>query len=263
MNHGIWEHDYVYDVACRLKRSIESETAARVLLTLEDRETGCVPSSADRLVANKQGTILTTPGFLARDEGEAEIGVNLRWYLANSIYRKAVASGTLPEQVVFVSLHADSRHPGLRGLMVYVPGASYRARTYGSTSATYARYEEVREKPTISFGRPDRLRSEAVSRRFAERIVRGFRQSGLPVQPYQPVRDKIIRGKSTWVPAVLRGNAVPTKVLVEMLNLSNREDAALLASAQRREQLARALHTALLDYFEEGSPSVAASVAAP
>ncbi len=83
------------------------------------------------------------------------------------------------------------------------------------------------------------------------------------MQPYQPVRDKIIRGKSRWVPAVLRGNAVPTKVLIEMLNLSNREDAKLLASARKREQLARAIHVALFRHFGERPASVAASMAAP
>jgi len=263
MNNGIWEHDYVYDVACRLKRMLETETAARVVMTLEDKQTGCVPSRGDKLVANQQGTVLTTPAFLAKKEGEAKIGVNLRWYLANSVYRKATKQGTKPERIVFLSLHADSRHPGLRGLMVYVPGAGYRTKTYGSTSKTYAKYREVKEKPTIRFSKQQRVRSEAISRKLAREIVASFKKSGLPVQPYEPVRDKIIRGKSRWVPAVLRGNAIPTKVLVEMLNLSNRDDAKLLAAAQRREQLARAIHVSLFRYFGERPTSVATTTAAP
>ena len=70
-------------------------------------------------IANQQGTILTTPTFLAKKEGEAKIGVNLRWYLANSVYRKAVKGGTRADRIVFLSLHADSRHPGLRCAMVF------------------------------------------------------------------------------------------------------------------------------------------------
>ena len=263
MNNGIWEHDYVYDVACRLKHILETETAARVVMTLEDKQTGCVPSRDDKLVANQQGTVLTSPVFLAKEEGEAKIGVNLRWYLANSVYRKAIKNGTKAERVVFLSLHADSRHPGLRGLMVYVPGAGYRTKTYGSTSKTYAKYREVKEKPTIRFSKQQRVRSEAISRKLADEIVESFKKSGLPVQPYEPVRNKIIRGKSRWVPAVLRGNAVPTKVLVEMLNLSNRDDARLLAAARRREQLARAIHLSLFRYFGERPAGVATTTAAP
>jgi N-acetylmuramoyl-L-alanine amidase len=262
MNNGIWEHDYVYDVACRLKQMLETETSATVVMTLEDRKTGCKPSTGDKLVANQQGTILTTPAFLAQEEGEAKIGVNLRWYLANSVYRKALKAGRNPDRIVFLSLHADSRHAGLRGLMVYVPGAGYRTRTYGSDTGTYRKYKEVREKPTIRFSKKDRVRSEAVSRKLADVIVKSFRKSGLPVQPYQPVRNKVIRGKQRWVPAVLRGNAVPAKVLVEMLNLSNREDARLLASAKTRERLARALQSSLFSYFGERRAGAAATTAA-
>jgi len=263
LNHGIWEHDYVYDVACRLKFALETETAARVVMTLEDRETGCLPSTADRLVANKQGTILTSPTFLATKNGDSEIGVNLRWYLANSVYRQAVAGGAGEDRVVFLSLHADSRHPGLRGLMVYVPGADLRAKTHGSTSSTYGKFKEVREQPTIRFTKNERVRSEAVSRKLAQSIVTSFRRSGLPVQPYQPVRDKVLRGKQKWLPAVLRGNAVPAKVLVEILNLANAEDARLLAEARRREQVARSLQAALFDHFGEESGGGVATRAAP
>lgn len=249
MNHGLWEHDYVYDVSCRLKQRLDQKTAAKVHVTLLDEKTGCLPSSADQLVANHEGTIQTDPPFLARDNGEATIGVNLRWYLANSLYRKAVAAGADPDKVVFLSLHADSRHPSLSGVMVYLPGASHTGKTHGFASKTYLRYAEVREKQYVTFSNKERIRSEAVSEKLAGEIVSAFRAGGLPVQPYQPVRNRIIRGRSTFVPAVLRGNAVPTKVLVEMVNLSNTRDAALLASARERERLAEALFQALLAHY--------------
>ncbi len=257
MNNGIWEHDYVYDVTCRLKQKLEQETAARVVLTLIDEKTGCRPSSSDRLEANLQGTIQTTPPFLARKDGEARIGVNLRWYLANSIYRQALRDGVDADRVVFISLHADSRHASLNGAMVYVPGAEYRTRTYGHSEAEYKGYKEVKEKTNVRFSKKQRVRSEAVSRRFADSVVEAFRQRGLPIQPHQPVRHRIIRGKSRYVPAVLRGNAIPNKVLVEMVNLSNPDDAALLASRLRRQQLAEGLFDALFDYFGEKPTRVA------
>jgi N-acetylmuramoyl-L-alanine amidase len=265
MQHGVWEHDYVYDVACLVKQKLEARTAARVLLTLEDSETGCTPGTGDKLVANKQGTILTDPPFLAEREGEAQIGVNLRWYLANSIHRRAVSEGVDPDRVVFLSLHADSRHPSLRGLMVYVPGAAYRSRTYGHDTRTYRRYREVREKPHVSFSHAERVRSEAVSRELGRAIVETFRRLKLPVQPFQPIRDKVIRGRSEWVPAVLRGNEIPTKVLVEMLNLANADDAALIGKRAARDRLAEALVEALLLHFGDrpGAGASTASVAAP
>lgn len=251
INNGIWEHDYVYDVTCRLRRKLQQETKADVRMTIEDVQTGCAPSLTDKLKANREGTVLTHPPFLAKEPGEAKIGVNLRWYLANSIYREALKSGVDRDRVVFISLHADSRHPSLRGVMVYVPGATYRTKTYGSNSKTYRKFKEVREKPTVRFSQKDRVRSEAISTKYAETVVRSFREADLPIQPYQPVRNRIIRGKSIWVPAVLRGNAIPNKVLVEMVNLSNSEDAALLASARNRERLAEAIYQSLLEQFGE------------
>ncbi len=117
MNYGVWEHDYVYDVACRLKARIERQTAARVFLTLEDAETGCTPSAGDLLKANHQGTVRSTPPFQAVDEGESSVAVNIRWYLANSIFRKTVHEGTDPDRVVLLSLPDSSRPPRCRGDM--------------------------------------------------------------------------------------------------------------------------------------------------
>jgi N-acetylmuramoyl-L-alanine amidase len=48
---------------------------------------------------------------------------------------------------------------------------------------------------------------------------------------------------------VLRGNIIPTKVLVEMVNLNNPEDAALLGRAADRERLAKSLASALALHF--------------
>jgi len=258
-NNGVWEHDYVYDVAVRLKALLERHSTARVHMTLKDLDTGWTPSSGDRVERNLQGTILTDPPFLARENGEARIGVNLRWYLANSIHRREVAGGTDPDRVVFLSLHADALHPSLRGAMVYVPGASLRTRTYHHSGPAYDRYREVREKPTVKFPYKSRIRSEAVSRKLAGAVLDGFRSEGLPVHDDRPVRDRIVRGRATFVPAVIRGNEIPAKVLVEMVNLGNRDDARLLGSSADRERMARALARGLFAYFGESAPPAMAS----
>jgi N-acetylmuramoyl-L-alanine amidase len=255
MNHGIWEHDYVFDVACRLKRELETRTAATVYLTLDDPSSGPVPSVGDALALNRKRTVLTTPTFLAEEGGETAVAVNLRWYLANSLYRKLVKKGADPDRIVFLSLHADARHPSLRGAMVYVPGSSYRQGTMGYTKPAYLQFKEVREMPRVSYTKRDRLRSEAISRKLAAAILKDLKRDDLPVQPFQPIRDRVIRGREVWLPAVLRGNAVPTKVLVEMVNLNNTDDAALLGRAADRDRLAAALGKALGDFFNPASKS--------
>jgi len=262
IQNGVQEHDYVYDVACRLKRLLESTTSARVVMTLKDEESGWHVSDSDALPANRQGTIQSTPPFLADADGESSTAVHLRWYLANSRYRKAVQAGTNPDRVVFVSLHADARHPSLRGLMVYVPGAQHRGTSFGRSGAEYANFEEVREAPKVRLTKQQKLRSEAMSRRLGAQIVRAFDQGGLPVQPHVPVRSEVIRGKERWLPAVLRGNLVPTSVLVELVNLSNKDDAALLTRAAAREEMAGALGLALARHFGEKSKPAAGAARA-
>jgi len=257
MGHGVREHDYVFDVASRLRRELETRRGAKVYLTVDDPATGAVPSIDDLLPANRKRTVLTTPPFLAEEDGETAVAVNLRWYLANSLYRRLVQAGTDPDKIVFVSLHADARHPSLRGAMVYVPGATFCTGTMGYSSPSYLRFKEVREQPKVSFNKRDRVRSEAVSRKLASAIVREMKRSSLPVQPYQPVRERVIRGHEVWLPAVLRGNQVPAKVLVEMVNLNNEDDAGLLSRAADRNRLAGALAAALSDYYQPRSRSQA------
>jgi N-acetylmuramoyl-L-alanine amidase len=251
MSHGIWEHDYVYDLTCRLKRWLETHTRARVVLTLQDLESGTEPSDAEPLLANHQGTVPTHPPFLAKEVGEAPMGVNLRWYLANALYREARAGGGSADRVVFLSLHADARHPALRGAMVYVPAAARCAGTHGFDDNAYRIYREVRAAPFVSFPRKDLVRSEAVSRKLAESVLRELRDAGLPVQAIKPVRDRVLRGDASWVPAVLRANAIPAKLLIEVLNLSNAEDAALLRAGGERQRIAEALGAALIRHFGE------------
>jgi N-acetylmuramoyl-L-alanine amidase len=262
-HNGIWEHDYVYDIACRLKQRLEHETRAEVVITLVDQQTGCVPSKGDKLRANLQGTIQTDPPFLVQQRGEqTRMGVNLRWYLANSVYRDAVRNGTRKDRVVFLSIHADSRHRSLRGAMVYVPGARYRGGSYRHNGSSYKKYKEVRESPTLKFSSQDRLRSEAVSRKLADSLIKSLRHYGLPIQKHKPVRDRIIRGKRTYVPAVIRANSIPAKVLVELVNIGNKQDARLLAKAARRQQMADALLDGLFGYFGEKPPRRAPTRAA-
>ncbi len=60
-----------------------------------------------------------------------------------------------------------------------------------------------------------------------------------------------MRNRGSWLPAVIRGNEVPIKVLVEVANIGNRKDAALLKSPEHRERIAQALLDALLATYRE------------
>jgi len=244
---GVWESIYVYDVAERIRRSLQRRTLARVETTTRDGNSKG-PTERDVLPYSRDHAVMTTPPYPISD---ATVGVHLRWYLANSLFRRHAADGD-GDRVVFVSVHADSLHPSLRGATVYIPNTPGTAGTYGKQGGAFSSRREVREQPRVSFSLRERQKSEGRSRNLAERVVSGFRSRQLAVHPFQPVRDRIFRGRRAWVPAVLRYNAVPAKVLLEVCNLANNEDRKLLQKLGFRDAIAEAVVDGILAFFGEG-----------
>ena len=247
---GVWESLYVYDVMLRVKRRLETETHARVHTTTRDGA-GYAIVDRDVLPFSRGHQVLTRPPYAI---GDPDIGVHLRWYLANSLLKRETARRD-DARVVFLSVHADSLHPSLRGATAYIPSAALTAGTFGKSGSVFTQREEVRERPKVSFSLRERQRSEGLSRDLAGHVLAAFRHAELAVHPFQPVRDRIFRGRRAWVPAVLRYNAVPAKFLLEICNLANNEDRRLLQRRDFRESVAEAVVAGLRGYFGEAGPA--------
>jgi N-acetylmuramoyl-L-alanine amidase len=242
---GLEEARYVHDLACRVQRLIETHTKGVVFLTVGGEKPCAVPRG-DEVGESRGARVLTTPPYSLED---VVAGVHLRWYLANSILRRTERRGNLADRTVFVSLHADSLHPAVRGTMIYIPGEKYLKETYAKTDDVYLARREVREAPRVSFSRSERLKAEGVSRDLAEKIVRAFRADDLPLHAFQPIRKNVIRAGRAWVPAILRYNRIPARVLIEVCNLNNPEDRGLLVTRAYRDRVARAVVSALVDFY--------------
>lgn len=253
---GVWESLHVYDISLRVKKLLESYTAARVHVTVKDGPEFRIPE-VDTLPFSRGHAILTTPPYPIED---AKVGVNLRWYLANSVYRKALATDQDPQKVVFLSIHADSLHPSIRGAMAYIPAADMRGDRYGKNGAVYTSRKEVQESQFVTFPWEARVKSEGLSRELAKQVIAAFQEGKLPVHPFKPVRDKIIRNNSAWVPAVLRYNSVPSKILLEVCNLANDEDRKLIQTRAYRQKVAEAIVRGLLAYYGQDGEVPAISV---
>jgi N-acetylmuramoyl-L-alanine amidase len=253
---GVWESTYVYDIVMRVRRLL-GDTAARTVMTTRDGKEWTVVDR-DVLRASSGHAVLTTPPYAIAD---ARVGSNLRWYLSNSVYGKAVAGGGDRNRVVFVSIHADSLHPSVRGAMVYVPGLLSNPSHYGKTGTVYSSRREVQEQPRVDFAHSERARSEGLSRDLAQHTLDAMRRRGIAIHPQKPIRDRVIRGKRAWVPAVLRFNAVPAKVLIEVCNLGNGTDRRLIQTRAFREEVARSVVEGLLAYYGVGSDQLDRQVA--
>jgi N-acetylmuramoyl-L-alanine amidase len=258
-SEDVYEATYVYDVMCRLKRVLEKRSGATVRVTTKSKAHAYEIADDDELDPLKDHYVLTTPRYELDD---SVVGVNLRWYLANSIFARAMKSGLAKERVVFLSIHADSLHPSIRGAMAYIPGAQYVTGSYEKRQDVYLARAEVRERPVVNHSEEESLEAEGLSRDLAQSIIDSFDERGLKVHPFNPVRDNVVRDDREWVPAVIRYNLVPTRALIEVCNLGNKRDRALLTTKKWREDTAQAIYRGIVSFYadqqDDSGPSVVA-----
>jgi len=251
---GTHEDDYVYDIMCRVKRLLERDTQARVLTTIIDGNSHYAVLDYVNFKMDKDEYLLTDPPY---NNADPKFSVNLRWYLANSLFRKLVREGFDEENIVFTSFHADSLGSGVRGAMVYVPSAYHCRGRNGRNDRAYKRYREVREKPVVEFSWQQRQRSEELSSKFASTLIESFHKERVKVhdnpavrgQSSPPTRSYIIRNRHVFVPGILRYNEVPVKVLLEVVNLNNVTDCQRIKNPRFREMVAEAYVNALYAFF--------------
>ncbi len=242
---GIWESNYVYDIMLRTKKELESRTAAVVAPTTREGSTFRI-IDADVLPMSSGHAVLTDPPYSIDN---AAVATNFRWYLANWIYGERQKQGVDPGHVIFISIHADSLHQSLRGAMVYIPGLVGITNNYGKRGAPYTSRREVRAEPRVSFTSNERTTSRGLSRDLAEHMLASFGESDLAIHHNRPIRDRIVRGRRAYVPAQLRFNRVPAKILLEVCNLGNEQDRRLMKTRAYRQRIAEAIVDGVLSYY--------------
>lgn len=248
MANGLWESDFVYDIAMRTYRLLQEETDAAVSSTI--RYPGIGFDARDRIrQASNDAEILTTPPFANDGESPNATSVHLRWVLANDLFQAFEAKKGDPRKTLFISFHADSLHPDARGTMVYVPGAALVPSRYYLSPLRTAGVKEARTASIVRFTGKEKLMGEARSRQFAETLLRALAKEDVPIHTDRGIRNVIHRNGGSWIPAVLRYNAASTKVLIETANLTNPSDAKNLRDPEFRQRFAEAIVSAIRAYY--------------
>jgi N-acetylmuramoyl-L-alanine amidase len=246
--NGVWESDYVYDITMRVKRMLEEETEAQVACTL--RYPGLGFRVRERIPApTGQAEVLTTPPFANDGESPNAVSVHLRWVLANQVFARFDRTGDA-RKTLFLSFHADSLHPSARGTMVYVPGATGVPSSFSLSPVRLVRVQEA-AGGQVRFSLRERLQGEARSRQFAEVLLDTLGKDGIPVHANRPIRNLVARGGRPFIPAVIRYNTAATKVLMEVLNLTNPDDADNFKDPDFRERFARAVVDGIQAYYRK------------
>ncbi len=241
----VWEDDYVYDILCRVKRKLEAESSAKVVTTIIDPSSNYDVMDVTLFRRDKDEQLTTTPPYPLSDIHATTVGVNLRWMKANHVYQELTANGADPDKILFASFHADALHHSIRGAMVYVPDARYVPLQVGPAKGL-SRYKESAGN-SFSMTPKSLQHAQARSTQFASHFVKANRDADVRVHDEKPIRSLIIRDpRRPFVPAILRFNRIPTRVLIEFCNISNPNDQNLLKRPDFRQKVADAFVTAVL-----------------
>jgi len=245
--NGVWEADYVYDICMRLRALLQDNTDAQISSTIRYPTFGF--NVRDRIEAPaRSAEILTTPPFVNDGESPNAVSVHLRWVLANDLFASFAKKTGDVQKTLFISFHADALHPSARGTMLYVPGASAVPESFSLSPSRTLHVAETRSAK-VKFTAKERLRSEARSRLFSESVLKAFKRGKIPVHDDRPIRNVIHRSGKSFIPAVIRYSAASTKVLIEVANLTNDQDAENLKTAAFRQRYAEALVKAIRAYY--------------
>ena len=250
-NDLIYEDEVVYDVSKRMSKLLKKEGVI-VHPTLND------PNQKEpvRFLSHrhdKDEQLLVTPRYSTRN---SRVGVNMRVYLVNHIYKKLRKQKVPSENIIFISLHGDSLHSSLSGVMVYYPDRRLRRGSFRLKSKIYRRIKEYNTK--LNFPAKDNRYSEKLSKSFGKVIIDEFRKNKLRTHRVSSaVRGYLYRKGKKTLPAVLRYSKVPTSVLVEIANLNNRLDRQDLLKSKVRQQIAKAISSSVYTHFGRASGLVA------
>ncbi len=250
MANDIWESDFVYDIMVRVRRLLEGETEASVSSTIRYPTLEFKPREVIRR-PHRDAEILTTPPFPNDGDSPTAVSVHLRWVLANEQISEFVRRKGDFNKTLFISFHADSLHPSAKGSMAYVPGAIQVPSRFALPTKRAARVQEVKRGGAVTFSAREKLQGEARSRQFAELLMRSLQKARIGVHSNRPIRNVIHRSGKKFVPAVICFNRASAKVLVEVANLTNEQDAANLKDAEFRERYAEAVVAAIRAYFRK------------
>ena len=247
----IYEDEVVYDISKRMSKLFKKQGII-VHPTLADPN----QKQPIRYLSHRHDRdehLLVTPRYLTRN---ARIGVNMRVYLVNHIFKQLRKKKVPSENILFISLHGDALHSSLSGAMVYYPDHRLRRGRFILSSKIYRKRKEYISK--LTYNPRDNKYSEKLSKSFGKVIINQFRKLNLRTHRVSSaVRGYLYRKGIKTLPAVLRYSKVPTSVLVEIANLNNRLDRRDLLKSKTRQQIAKAITNSVTAHFDRSSGLVA------
>lgn len=240
----VYEDEVVYDIVLRMKKTLQAE-GYKVHPTVRDPNNQNQPRRHLK-TRDRDEVLLVNPAYKLTNSG---VGVNLRVYLANYIYKTLVQQKVPRENIVFMSLHGDARHHSLRGAMVYYPDARLRTKVFELQKNIYRRRKEYKKE--IWFPKKENLQVAAASKSFGETIIQTLQTANVTIHRPRPLRSYHYHQGQRALPAILRYSKVPISVLVEVANLTNTQDRRNILKPKTRQKIADALVQSIENHFHK------------
>ena len=239
----VYEDELAYDLALRLEKYLK-QYRYHVHQTVKDPNQK-TPKRFLGYANDKDEYLQVHPHYKLR---HASTGVNLRVYLVNHIYRNLVHRKKVPkDNIIFLSVHADSLHSSVRGAMVYYPDHRLRHSHFALNQSVYKRRKEFTRK--IRFNKKNNYYATKKSTEFGQQVLAQFRNQGLRVHSGLSLRGYFYRKGKRSLPGVIRYSQVPTSILLEVANLNNRSDRKLVLQSNIRDKMAKAMARAVRTKF--------------
>lgn len=240
----IFEDETVYDISLRVAKILKQKNYV-VHLTLQDPD----QSQPIKTLATKKDEderILVNPPYRV---AKSSIGINMRIYLVNDIYRKLKKKGIPKENILLMSIHGDALHKSIRGTTVYFPDSRLRRAHFKTNSRIYRRIKEYQKK--IRFRDRDNKRASLLSSSLGRTIIKTFKSEGILIHGSSSVRGYHYRKGFRTLPGILRYSQIPTSILVEVGNLNNRQDRNAFLNPIYRQKIASSLVKSINKHFDD------------
>ncbi|MBU3914152.1 N-acetylmuramoyl-L-alanine amidase [bacterium] len=239
----MFEDETVYDISLRLEKILKDRNYL-VHSTLQDPNQ-LHPIQTLASLKDNDEIILVNPHYNALS---SSIGVNMRVFLVNDIYRQLIRKKVPKENILLMSIHGDALHPSLSGLSVYYPDQRLRMASFNLKSKVYRRRKEY--QPKIQYGEWESKHASQLSSAFGRLLVSDFRKAAMQTHSSSAVRGYYYRKGKRTLPAILRYSKIPTSILVEVGNLNNETDREALQKDTFRQQMASALAASIHNHFQ-------------
>ena len=180
---GVWESTYVYDIVMRVQPPAAGADRGAGGGD-HPRRQGVDGGRSRRAGASRGHAVLTTPPYAIAD---ARVGINLRWYLANSVYGKAVSSGKDPRTAWSSSRSTPTRSiPRCAAPWPTCPACSATRATTARPATVYSSRREVQEQPRVDFAYAERAQQRGPLARAGQAAsLDAMRRRGIADPPVQ------------------------------------------------------------------------------